>query len=424
MQIKDANIAVVGLGYVGLPLAAEFGKIRNVVGFDINPKRINELRKGIDKTGELSSRDFQGSPFLEFTDQLVKIAACNCFIISVPTPINDAKIPDLSPLLKASNLVGKVLKKGDIVIYESTVYPGCTEDNCVPMLERSSQLKYNIDFFCGYSPERINPSDRERRITDICKVTSGSTDEVADFVDALYAEIIPAGTHKAETIRIAEAAKVIENTQRDVNIALINELSIIFNRMNIDTEAVLRAAATKWNFLPFKPGLVGGHCIGVDPYYLTHKAQEIGYHPQLVTAGRRVNDAMGSYVATQTIKGMAKKGISIVKAKILILGLSFKENCKDLRNTRVIDIIDELRNYNCQIDVFDPLVCPEEAKKEYGLELIKSPKKGAYDAVIFAVAHDSFISKGSSKINAFGQKNCFIYDLKSALEPSCSDMRL
>lgn len=365
--MKDLKVAVVGLGYVGLPLAVEFGKKRTVVGFDINQGRIAELRQGIDSTLEVDAAELKEASELSFTFNLQDLQKCNVFIVTVPTPIDEHKQPDLTPLVKASESIGKVLKKGDIVIYESTVYPGATEEDCVPVLEKFSGLRFNEDFFAGYSPERINPGDKEHRVSSIKKVTSGSTPEIAELVDSLYREIITAGTHKASSIKVAEAAKVIENTQRDLNIALINELAIIFNRMGIDTEAVLKAAGTKWNFMPFRPGLVGGHCIGVDPYYLTHKAQSIGYHPEIILAGRRLNDGMGAYVVSQLVKAMLKRRIHVDGARVLLMGLTFKENCPDLRNTKVVDIVRELAEYNIQVDVFDPWVSAEDAMHEYGL---------------------------------------------------------
>ena len=375
MLTKDTTLAVIGLGYVGLPLAVEFGKKRLVVGFDIDAKRIAELRAGDDRTLETEPEELQAATLLSFTTNSVDLATCSVFIVTVPTPIDEHKRPDLIPLLKASETIGKVLKAGDVVIYESTVYPGATEEDCVPVLEKFSGLVFNRDFFCGYSPERINPGDKEHRLTNIKKVTSGSTPEVADLVDALYNEIITVGTHRAPSIRVAEAAKVIENTQRDVNIALINELAVIFNKMGIDTEAVLQAAGTKWNFLPFRPGLVGGHCIGVDPYYLTHKAQAIGYHPEIILAGRRLNDGMGEYVVSQLVKAMNKKRVRVDGARVLVMGLTFKENCPDLRNTRVIDIVNELKEYSVQVDVFDPYVDAETVRQEYGITPVSSPQQ-------------------------------------------------
>ena len=424
MQFQDIRLAVVGLGYVGLPLAVEFGRKRPVVGFDINQRRIDELKDGNDFTLETTREELAAAKYLTYTTHLDDLSECSCYIVTVPTPIDEYKRPDLTPLVKASETVGKVLKKGDIVIYESTVYPGCTEEDCVPVLERVSGLKFNQDFYCGYSPERINPGDKEHRVTTIRKVTSGSTPEVADLVDRLYNEIITVGTHKAESIKVAEAAKVIENTQRDLNIALINELALIFNKMGIDTEAVLKAAGSKWNFLPFRPGLVGGHCIGVDPYYLTHKAQAIGYHPEIILAGRRLNDSMGTYVVAQLVKAMTKKRIQVEGARVLVMGLAFKENCPDLRNTRIVDIVAELKDYNCAVDVYDPWVSPQEAQHEYGITPIETPKPGSYDAIILAVAHHQFKDMGVSAIRALGKPNTVLYDLKYVLDPQESDLRL
>jgi UDP-N-acetyl-D-glucosamine/UDP-N-acetyl-D-galactosamine dehydrogenase len=424
MLLQDLRLAIIGLGYVGLPLAVEFGKKRSVIGFDINQKRIDELKTGKDGTLETTEQELCDAKYLSFTINPEDLKVANCYIVTVPTPIDEYKRPDLTPLVKASETIGKVLKSGDIVIYESTVYPGATEEDCVPVLETHSGLKFNQDFFCGYSPERINPGDKEHRVTTIRKVTSGSIPRIADLVDALYNEIITAGTHKAESIRVAEAAKVIENTQRDLNIALINELAIIFNRMGIDTEAVLKAAGSKWNFLPFRPGLVGGHCIGVDPYYLTHKAQAIGYNPEIILAGRRMNDGMGAYVASQMIKAMIKKSIQIEGARVLIMGLTFKENCPDLRNTRVVDVIRELRDYNLQIDVFDPWVNPSEAEQEYGIQPIKTPEPGAYDGVVLAVAHEQFKALGAEGIRAFSKASSVVYDLKYVLPKDAVDLRL
>jgi UDP-N-acetyl-D-galactosamine dehydrogenase len=423
-SIFDLKLAVVGLGYVGLPLAVEFGKKFPLIGFDINISRIEELKKGIDKTLEVTDKEIKQASYVTYTANHDNLKNANCYIVTVPTPINKDKRPNLMPLLKASETIGKVLKKGDIVIYESTVYPGATEEDCVPVLEKYSNLKFNEDFFCGYSPERINPGDKEHRITSIKKVTSGSTPEIADLIDTLYNEIITAGTHKAKSIKIAEAAKVIENTQRDLNIALINELAIIFNKMDIDTQAVLEAAGSKWNFLPFRPGLVGGHCIGVDPYYLTHKAQAIGYTPEIILAGRRMNDNMGAYVASQLIGAMNKKKIQIEGSKILIMGLTFKENCPDLRNTKIIDIIHELGVYNAQIDVYDPWADKYEAQVEYGLTMTMEPLPGAYDAIIIAVAHDRFKVMGVEKIRRFASPEHIIYDLKYLLDEASSDLRL
>ncbi|MBE0508387.1 MAG: Vi polysaccharide biosynthesis UDP-N-acetylglucosamine C-6 dehydrogenase TviB [Marinospirillum sp.] len=424
IDAASLKLAVIGLGYVGLPLAVEFGKKRPVVGFDINTGRIAELQSGHDHTLEVDDDELKEAGQLAFTADVEALSECNCFIVTVPTPIDAYKRPDLTPLIKASEMLGKVLKKGDIVIYESTVYPGATEEDCVPVLERVSGLTYNQDFFCGYSPERINPGDKEHRVTTIKKVTSGSNPEIAEVVDALYREIIIAGTHKASSIRVAEAAKVIENTQRDVNIALINELALIFNKMGIDTESVLEAAGTKWNFLPFRPGLVGGHCIGVDPYYLTHKAQSIGYHPEMILAGRRINDGMGQYVVSQLVKAMLKKRIHVDGAKVLILGLAFKENCPDLRNTRVVDIVTELREYGVQVDIYDPWVDPNEAQEEYGLSLVTHPEQSAYEGVILAVAHHQFKDLGAEGIRQLCKSEAVLYDLKYVLKAEEADLRL
>ncbi len=418
------KIAVIGLGYVGLPLAVAFGKIGPVVGFDINQPRIDALRGGNDATQEVEPEDLAAASGLSFTTNVSDLAACDTYIVTVPTPITPGKRPDLSPLLAASETVGGVLKPGDLVIYESTVYPGATEEDCVPVLERASGLRFNADFYAGYSPERINPGDKTHRIADICKVTSGSTPDVADLVDALYARIITAGTHKAESIRVAEAAKVIENTQRDLNIALVNELAMIFGRMEIDTEAVLRAAGTKWNFLPFRPGLVGGHCIGIDPYYLTHKAEAVGHHPQIILAGRRLNDGMGGYVVSQLIKRMTRDGINVGAARVLVLGLTFKENCPDLRNTRVVDIIEELQSYGVSVDVHDPHADPAAAQAEYGLSLIDTPQDGAYDGVILAVAHEEYKTLDPGQFRAYGKAQSIVYDIKSCLPREASDLRL
>lgn len=386
LQLAELKIAIIGLGYVGLPLAVEFGKKVPVVGFDIHQKRIDELKSGQDHTLEVSKEELAQASQLSYSANLEDLKNCNFFIVTVPTPIDEFKQPDLSPLVKASNSIGQVLKAGDVVVYESTVYPGATEETCIPVLEKVSGLRFNQDFFAGYSPERINPGDKLHRVTNILKITSGSTPEVADFVDQVYNLVIEAGTHKASSIKVAEAAKVIENTQRDVNIALINELAIIFNKMGIDTEAVLQAAGTKWNFLPFRPGLVGGHCIGVDPYYLTHKAQSIGYHPEIILAGRRLNDSMGAYVVTQLVKAMIQKKIQVQGAKVLVLGLSFKENCPDIRNTKIIDIVNELNEYHMDVDVYDPWVDTEEAVHEYAITPVQAVNKDTYDAVILAVA--------------------------------------
>jgi len=424
VQLGDIKLAIVGLGYVGLPLAVEFGKKRSVLGFDINQKRIKELQGGVDHTLEVSSEELAEAGQLSYSADPADLAKCNVYIVTVPTPIDDYKQPDLTPLIKASETIGKVLKKGDIVIYESTVYPGATEEDCVPVLEKFSDLTFNEDFFAGYSPERINPGDKNHRVSTIKKVTSGSTPEIADLVNELYGQIITAGTHKASSIRVAEAAKVIENTQRDVNIALINELALIFNKMGIDTEAVLEAAGTKWNFLPFRPGLVGGHCIGVDPYYLTHKAQAIGYHPEIILAGRRLNDSMGSYVVSQLVKAMTKRQIQVQGAKVLVMGLTFKENCPDLRNTRIVDILKELGEYSMDVDVYDPWVDPAEADHEYGITPVKSPEKGAYDAIILAVSHHQFVTLGAEGIRALGKPQHVLYDLKYVLTADQSDIRL
>lgn len=424
LSLKKSKLALIGLGYVGLPLAVEFGKKQSVVGFDTSKSRIDALNAGHDTTLEVGDDELAAAKHLRFTGELDDIEECNVYIVTVPTPIDDHKCPDLTPLIKASESIGRVLKYGDLVIYESTVYPGATEEDCVPVLERVSGLQFNVDFFCGYSPERINPGDREHRLPTIRKVTSGSTPEIADFVDELYASIITAGTYKAENIRVAEAAKVIENTQRDLNIALINELAIIFNKMDIDTEAVLKAAGTKWNFLPFRPGLVGGHCIGVDPYYLTHKATSIGHHPEIILAGRRLNDSMGAYVAGQLVKKMLKCELSVHGARVLVLGLTFKENCPDLRNTRVTDVIDELRDFGVDVDVFDPWVSTKEAKDEYGINLVSAPENGHYDGIILAVAHDEFVALGSEGIRQFGKPGHVIYDLKYILPKGASDLRL
>jgi len=422
--MSDKRLAIVGLGYVGLPLAVEFGKCRNVVGFDINTSRVNELKNGTDSTLETTDQELKDAAYLSYTTNLDDIKDCEIFIITVPTPIDKHKRPDLTPLEKSSEAVGSILKKGDIVIYESTVYPGATEEVCVPILEQQSGLTFNKDFYCGYSPERINPGDKEHRVTTIKKVTAGSTPEIAIEVDNLYKEIITAGTHKASSIKVAEAAKVIENTQRDVNIALVNELSLIFNKLGIDTEAVLEAAGTKWNFLPFRPGLVGGHCIGVDPYYLTHKAIEVGYNPEMILAGRRLNDNMGSYVADQVSKLMTKKRIHVVNANILIMGLTFKENCPDLRNTRVVDLVEEFEGFNCNVDVYDPWVDKDEAIHEYNIKPIDSPEQGKYDAILLAVAHDEFKSLSVEQIKSFGRDNHVLYDIKYLLDTNESDGRL
>ncbi|MDC1345448.1 Vi polysaccharide biosynthesis UDP-N-acetylglucosamine C-6 dehydrogenase TviB [Candidatus Pelagibacter ubique] len=418
------KIALIGLGYVGLPLAVEFGKKREVIGFDINKSRIDLLKKNIDPTLEISKKEFIDATHLNFTSNSKDLKDCNIFIVTVPTPIDNHKRPDLTALEKSSETVGSILKKGDIVIYESTVYPGATEEICVPILEKKSGLIFNKDFYCGYSPERINPGDKKHRLTDIKKVTAGSTPEIAIEVDKLYKEIIIAGTHKAESIKVAEAAKVIENTQRDLNIALINELALIFKRMDIDTEAVLKAAGTKWNFLPFRPGLVGGHCIGVDPYYLTHKANEVGYYPEMILAGRRLNDNMGSYVANEVSKLMTKKRIQIAEANILIMGLTFKENCPDHRNTRVVDLVKEFKSFSCNVDVYDPWVNKKQVAEEYKIEPIDKPIKDKYDAIILAVSHDEFKSLTEGQIRAYGKDNHVLYDIKYLLKANQSDGRL
>lgn len=424
MISEDTTIAIIGLGYVGLPLAVEFGKQRPTIGFDINTDRVAELQNGQDRTREVEPQELSEATQLEYTTDLEAIRAATVYIVTVPTPIDAHKRPDLTPLIKASETVGKVLKKGDLVIYESTVYPGATEEDCVPVLERVSGLTFNRDFFCGYSPERINPGDKTHRLTTITKVTSGSTNEAADAVDGLYGSIIAAGTYKAESIKVAEAAKVIENTQRDLNIALVNELAMIFSKMDIDTEAVLKAAGTKWNFLPFRPGLVGGHCIGVDPYYLTHKAEAIGYHPQVILAGRRINDGMGAYVASELIKAMIRKSIGIKGARVLVMGLTFKENCPDLRNTRVVDVVSELESYAIKVDVHDPWVEVEEARREYRLNMVEAPDAGTYDAVILAVAHQIFKERGAPTLRALAKDNHVLCDLKCVFGVGESDMRL
>ncbi len=424
INVQNSNITVVGLGYVGLPLAVEFGKKIPTTGFDINSGRIEELKSGKDSTLEVDPVELRGVKSLCYTDDIEATRDSNVYIVTVPTPIDKYKRPDLTPLNKASQAVGKVLAKGDIVIYESTVYPGATEEFCIPILEQASGLKFNRDFFAGYSPERINPGDKEHRLPMIKKVTSGSTPEVADFVDELYQQVIAVGTHKASSIRVAEAAKVIENTQRDVNIALINELSLIFNRLGIDTEEVLLAAGSKWNFLPFRPGLVGGHCIGVDPYYLTHKAQEIGYHPEMILAGRRINDDMGRHVAGEVIKLMTKKGIPVRDSKILIMGLTFKENCPDLRNTRVVDLIEEFKSYSANVEVYDPWVDADEAEHEYGIRPIAELEQGEYDAIVLAVSHDQFKDLGVEGIRALGKAESVLYDIKYLFPVTEVDGRL
>lgn len=424
MNINNLKIAVIGLGYVGLPLAVEFGKQHSVVGFDINTSRITALTAGTDHTLEVSDEELAEATHLSYSSDIQALKDCNFFIVTVPTPIDDFKQPDLTPLINASKAIGELLKKDDIVVYESTVYPGATEEVCIPVLEEVSGLVFNQDFYAGYSPERINPGDKEHRVTNILKVTAGSTPEIANFVDKVYNLIITAGTHKAPSIKVAEAAKVIENTQRDVNIALINELAVIFNKMGIDTEAVLTAAGTKWNFLPFRPGLVGGHCIGVDPYYLTHKAQAIGYNPEIILAGRRLNDSMGEYVVTQLVKTMIKKRIQVEGAKVLILGLSFKENCPDVRNTKVIDIVHELHEYNIEVDVYDPWIDANEAEREYDIVPIAEPASTQYDGIILAVAHEQFVKMGIEKIRALGKDKHVLYDLKYLFAKEQTDIRL
>ena len=424
-ELKNAKIAVIGLGYVGLPLAVAFSEKYEVIGFDISQKRIKDLCDGKDLTLEVSEDELRAAEKLTFTSDVNKITSANVYIVTVPTPINDHKQPDLTPLIKASESLGKVISKGDVVVYESTVYPGATEEDCIPVIEIVSGLKFNQDFFAGYSPERINPGDKEHTVKNIKKVTSGSTPEVAELVDQLYSSVITAGTYKASSIKVAEAAKVIENTQRDLNIALINELAIIFNKLEIDTEEVLKAAGTKWNFLPFRPGLVGGHCIGVDPYYLTHKAESIGYHPQVILAGRRINDSMAGYVASQLVKAMIKRRIHVEGARVLVMGLTFKENCPDLRNTKVVDILKELKDYNVEVDVYDPWVSVAEAEHEYNISPMNEPPMNAkYDAVILAVAHEQFRDQAADKIRSYTKDNAVVYDLKYVLPASMSSIRL
>lgn len=419
------KIAIVGLGYVGLPLAVEFGRNRPVVGFDVSATRVRELQSGQDHTLEVAPHELGQATHLRFTTDTELLGSCDVFIVTVPTPVDKANRPDLTPLVRASTTVGAVLKRGGVVVYESTVYPGCTEEICVPVLEKASGLKYNEDFFCGYSPERINPGDKDHRLPSIRKVTSGSTPEAAELVDQLYLEIITAGTHKASSIRVAEAAKVIENTQRDVNIALMNELSLIFHRLGIDTMEVLEAAGTKWNFLPFRPGLVGGHCIGVDPYYLTHKAQEVGYHPEVILAGRRINDHMASHVADQTIKLMLRKGLQVLGSKILVLGLTFKENCPDVRNTKVVDIVRTLQSYNTHVDIYDPWATLSEAEHEYGLKcLADMPTAGDYAAIVLAVGHREFVEMGERGLRALAKPGAVLFDVKSVLPRGAADGRL
>ena len=424
MHHHDLKLGIIGLGYVGLPLAVEFGRKRNVIGFDIKRERIDELKSGHDSTNEVTSEELGAAGHLTFSTQIQDLNTCNCYIVTVPTPIDEYQRPDLAPLISASETIGKTLKKGDLVIYESTVYPGATEEDCVPVLEKSSGLKFNLDFYCGYSPERINPGDKEHRLTKIKKITSGSTPEITDLVDALYGDIITAGTYKVSNIKVAEAAKVIENTQRDINIALVNELAIIFNKMGINTEEVLKAAGSKWNFLPIVPGLVGGHCLGVDPYYLTYKAKTVGYHPEIIIAGRRLNDSMPSYVVAQLMKHMKKRSIQIQGARILVMGLTFKENCPDLRNTRVVDIIKELDDNNCVVDVHDPWVKVEEAKKLFSITLTENLKPDTYDCIILATKHTQFESMGASFIRSLCKSAHIIYDLKYTLKADESDLRL
>jgi UDP-N-acetyl-D-galactosamine dehydrogenase len=424
LQISNAKIAIIGLGYVGLPLAVEFGKHFPTLGFDINAERIQELNSGRDRTLELDSAELASAPLLRYASDTAELEEYNTYIVTVPTPIDEHKRPDLTPLHRASELLGGVIKKGDVVIYESTVYPGCTEDDCIPIIERASGLRFNTDFFAGYSPERINPGDKQHRVTGIVKVTSGSTPEAAEYVDTLYRTIITAGTHRASSIKVAEAAKVIENTQRDVNIALINELALIFNRLGINTLEVLEAAGSKWNFLPFRPGLVGGHCIGVDPYYLTYKAQEIGYHPEVILAGRRINDAMGLYVTDTVFKLMTRKRIHVVDSEVLVLGLAFKENCPDIRNTRVIDIVRELQNYSAHVDIYDPWVDSTEADHEYGVTTLRDVPSKQYEAVIIAVAHQQFVDMGAEGIRRLQKPQSVLFDIKDVLPRGTADATL
>ncbi|MBQ4849222.1 Vi polysaccharide biosynthesis UDP-N-acetylglucosamine C-6 dehydrogenase TviB [Pseudoalteromonas sp. MMG012] len=422
--LKNIKIGVIGLGYVGLPLAVEFGQKIDVIGFDINTGRVDELRSGIDATLEVTTEQLAQADKLKFTSDSAELADCNVYIVTVPTPIDDNHVPDLTPLRKASQLLGKYVAKNDIVIYESTVYPGATEEVCIPIIEKVSGLKFNQDFYAGYSPERINPGDKVNRLTKIVKITSGSTPEVAQFVDDLYGSIVEVGTHKASSIRVAEAAKVIENTQRDLNIAVINEFAKIFNRLDIDTEEVLNAAGTKWNFLKFKPGLVGGHCISVDPYYLTYKAEEVGYRPEVILAGRRINDGMGEYVATQLVKKLSSKKIHIDEAKVLVLGFTFKGDCPDVRNTKIIDIVKELADFNMSVDVYDSWASPEEVKHEYGIELINTIEQGQYDGIVLAVDHHEFKEWGVDKIRSYGKAQHILYDVKHVLDPNQADIRL
>ncbi len=423
-ELDNLRVGVVGLGYVGLPIAVEFGRLYPTVGFDLKAERIAELEAGSDSTLETTDKELRNAKHLSYTTDPARLGDCNFYIVTVPTPIGDGNRPVLTPLKKASETLGGVLKKGDIVVYESTVYPGATEEFCVPILEAVSGLAMNEDFFVGYSPERINPGDKEHRLPSILKVTSGSTPDAADYIDRVYQTIITAGTHKASSIKVAEAAKVIENTQRDVNIALINELAMIFDRIGIDTEEVLVAAGTKWNFLPFRPGLVGGHCIGVDPYYLTYKAEQLGHHPQIILAGRRINDNMAQFVVSQVIKKMLGKSIQPADCRALVLGLTFKENCPDVRNTKVVDIVSELASYGANVDVWDPWVDAAEARAEYGIDLVTEPEAGAYDVVILAVAHDQFRALGESGIRAFGKEKSVVYDIKYVLPADAADDRL
>ncbi len=423
-DLGDVRIAVIGLGYVGLPLAVEFARRYPVIGFDINPERVKELTRGRDSTREVSSEELRSARHLKFTTSVRQLRRANFFIVTVPTPVDEFKRPDLRPLESASATVGRVLKRGDLVVYESTVYPGATEEICVPILERMSGLRYNRDFFVGYSPERINPGDKEHRLVNIVKVTSGSTPEAAARVDAVYASVVQAGTFRVSSIRVAEAAKVIENTQRDVNIALINELAMLFERLGLDTGEVLAAAGTKWNFLPFRPGLVGGHCIGVDPYYLTHKAQQIGFHPEMILAGRRTNDNMGLYVVSRVVKLMLLKGIAVRGARVLVMGLTFKENCPDIRNTRVVDIIRELETYGARVDVYDPWANPRDARREYGIQLLPRLSEGGYDAIVIAVAHPEFRAMGPEGIHRLGRQPHVVFDVKHVLPRETVDGRL
>ncbi|UGA54981.1 Vi polysaccharide biosynthesis UDP-N-acetylglucosamine C-6 dehydrogenase TviB [Vibrio sp. VB16] len=424
MKLNKLNIGIVGLGYVGLPLAVEFGKQYPTVGFDLNKHRVDELKSGRDATLECSPEELQEAIHLSYTEKLEDISECNFYVVTVPTPITEENTPDLNPLCRASEALSKVVSKGDTIVFESTVYPGATEEVCIPIIQKLSGLIFNVDFFAGYSPERINPGDKINRLTTITKITSGSTPGVADFVDGVYSSIINAGTHKASSIKVAEAAKVIENTQRDLNIAIINEFAKIFNKLDIDTEEVLKAAGTKWNFLPFKPGLVGGHCISVDPYYLTHKAQEVGYRPEVILAGRRINDGMGEYVATQLVKKLASNKIHIDEAKVLIMGFTFKGDCPDVRNTKIIDVIHELRDFNMSVDVYDDWASKEEVKHEYGIELINELKNGQYDAIVLAVDHSEIKQMGVDKIRSLGKNAHVLYDVKHVLSLNDADIRL